>query len=70
MAALILAITTAIVYRGALDNQFVDWDDYTYVTENNLEANIIFFNLYNSLRSCTIILTTSNQDLFCCSNFS
>lgn len=36
VAALVLAITTAFVYKGALDNQFVDWDDYTYVTENNL----------------------------------
>ncbi|CAA6829418.1 MAG: Tetratricopeptide (TPR) repeat protein [uncultured Aureispira sp.] len=36
LAALILAIMTAFVYKGALDNEFVDWDDYTYVTENNL----------------------------------
>jgi tetratricopeptide (TPR) repeat protein len=36
VAALILAVATAFVYRGALDNEFVDWDDYTYVTENNL----------------------------------
>ena len=36
IAALILAVATAFVYRGALDNEFVDWDDYTYVTENNL----------------------------------
>lgn len=36
IAAICLALTTAFVYRGALDNEFVDWDDYTYITENDL----------------------------------
>lgn len=36
IVALCLAVLTAFVYRGALNNEFVDWDDYTYVTENNL----------------------------------
>jgi hypothetical protein len=36
LAALMLALTTFYVYKGALNNEFVDWDDYTYVTENNL----------------------------------
>lgn len=36
VAAFFLAISTIFVYKGALDNEFVDWDDYTYVTENNL----------------------------------
>lgn len=36
LAAFFLALVTAFVYRGALDNEFVDWDDYTYITENDL----------------------------------
>ncbi len=31
---LILAILTRFVYNNALDNQFLDWDDQSYVTEN------------------------------------
>jgi len=34
--AFFLSIISAFVYKGALDNEFVDWDDYTYVIENNL----------------------------------
>lgn len=36
LSAIALALSTIFVYRGALDNEFVDWDDYTYVIENNL----------------------------------
>lgn len=36
IAALVLSLLTIYTYKGALDNEFVDWDDYTYVTENNL----------------------------------
>ena len=31
-----LAILTFIAYQPALDNQFVDWDDYAYVVDNDL----------------------------------
>lgn len=32
--ALGIALLTALVFSSALENQFVDWDDYTYVVEN------------------------------------
>ena len=35
-ACLLLGVLTYVVYQGAFDNQFVDWDDYAYVIENNL----------------------------------
>jgi lipoprotein NlpI len=34
--AVAIAILTFFFYRGSLDNQFVDWDDYPYVIDNNL----------------------------------
>jgi hypothetical protein len=36
ISALIIAVTTFITFKGALDNDFVDWDDYAYVIENDL----------------------------------
>ena len=33
---LVLAILIFIAYQPALDNQFVDWDDYAYVVDNDL----------------------------------
>lgn len=36
LAGIGLVILTAWVYSGALDNDFVDWDDYHYVIDNNL----------------------------------
>ncbi len=36
IVAAVLAVLTAVVYHGALDNDFVDWDDYKYVIENDL----------------------------------
>jgi len=38
----LLLLLTAIVlftYRNVFDNSFVDWDDYTYVVENDLVRN-------------------------------
>lgn len=32
--ALVIALLTAFVYSHAINNQFIDWDDYTYVVEN------------------------------------
>ncbi|MFK7796664.1 MAG: tetratricopeptide repeat protein [Aureispira sp.] len=40
-AALILVLLTAFVYRGALNNEFVDWDDYKYVINNDLVRSSI-----------------------------
>jgi len=34
--ALVIGLLTFAAYYNSLDNQFVDWDDYTYVIENNL----------------------------------
>lgn len=31
-----LIVATSVAYQPALDNEFVDWDDYTYVVENDL----------------------------------
>jgi hypothetical protein len=36
LVALLLSIMVMISYRNAFDNEFVDWDDYTYVVDNNL----------------------------------
>lgn len=36
IAAAVLSLLTFFVYQGALDNDFVDWDDFAYVLENNL----------------------------------
>lgn len=33
-AAVLLFVVTRIVYQSALDNEFVEWDDQLYVTEN------------------------------------
>lgn len=36
LAAFLISLLTFITYQGALDNHFVDWDDYDYVIQNNL----------------------------------
>src|SRR5450759_35827 len=36
LVALLLSIMVMISYRNAFDNEFVDWDDYTYVVDNLL----------------------------------
>ncbi|WP_052599526.1 tetratricopeptide repeat protein [Aureispira sp. CCB-QB1] len=70
-AALVLAIITAFVYRGALNNEFVDWDDYTYVTENHLVRSATdiaaFIQLKGSQRTISPTVnphTTSIGDVF------
>lgn len=40
-AALVLVLLTFFVYRGALNNEFVDWDDYKYVINNDLVRSSI-----------------------------
>jgi protein O-mannosyl-transferase len=39
LAALALVVLTAVAFQPALDNDFVDWDDYTYVVENDMVRN-------------------------------
>ena len=36
LSLLIITGVTLFTYVGALDNDFVDWDDYAYVIDNNL----------------------------------
>jgi regulator of sirC expression with transglutaminase-like and TPR domain len=36
LVAFLLIILVLITYRKAFNNDFVDWDDYTYVVDNNL----------------------------------
>ncbi len=38
-AALLIIIATRVAYQSALDNQFVEWDDQLYVTENPMVLN-------------------------------
>jgi Tfp pilus assembly protein PilF len=71
LAALILAILTSYTYKGALDNELVDWDDYTYVTENNLVRSgtdiASFMRLKGSKQSFSPTLsahTTTINDVF------
>ena len=39
--ALLLAICTFLVYRGSLNNDFVNWDDHVYVLQNDLVRSSI-----------------------------
>jgi protein O-mannosyl-transferase len=39
IAALVLVIMVLAAYHKAFDNNFVDWDDYTYVVNNDLVRN-------------------------------
>ena len=39
LIALLLAILVLTTYRKSFHNDFVDWDDYTYVVENDLVRN-------------------------------
>ena len=36
---ILLIVLLLVTYWNAFDNDFVDWDDYTYVVENNLVRN-------------------------------
>jgi len=36
---LLLSAMVLFTYRNVFDNSFVDWDDYTYVVENELVRN-------------------------------
>lgn len=36
LIAILLSMLVLISYRNAYENEFVDWDDYTYVVDNNL----------------------------------
>lgn len=38
-AALLVVILVLITYSGASENEFVDWDDFTYVVNNDLVRN-------------------------------
>lgn len=38
-AALLIAVVVLFTYRGAFNNEFVDWDDFTYVVNNDLVKN-------------------------------
>lgn len=38
-AALLITAIVLFTYRGAFNNQFVDWDDFTYVVNNDLVRN-------------------------------
>jgi hypothetical protein len=52
LCAVLLLILVLITYRGSFKNDFVDWDDYTYVVENNL---------VRSLQTTTLIDVFSKQ---------
>ncbi|BDS11778.1 tetratricopeptide repeat protein [Aureispira anguillae] len=66
-AAIFLLLITIFVYKGALDNDFVDWDDFTYVIENNLvrsDSDIMAFtNLQGKPQSVGTTVAPYNTDL-------
>lgn len=71
LAALSLVLLTAFVYRGALDNEFVDWDDYKYVINNDLvrssidiESSTVLKGRGRVFNSKTSPLQTSIGDVF------
>jgi tetratricopeptide (TPR) repeat protein len=39
LSALFVIVLILVTYRGAFDNEFVDWDDFTYVVNNDLVRN-------------------------------
>jgi hypothetical protein len=39
LCAVLLSIMVLFAYKNAFNNDFVDWDDYTYVVENDLVRN-------------------------------
>src|SRR5262245_5861152 len=38
----VLVLTTFLVFSNAIPNGFTNWDDRTYITENNLIRNLSF----------------------------
>lgn len=58
--AIMIAIVTFIFYRGSLDNQFVDWDDFPYVIENNLVRSQYDISTVARIKGQT---TTSNKEV-------
>jgi tetratricopeptide (TPR) repeat protein len=39
LLAILLSVLVLLTFRNCFDNEFVDWDDYTYVVDNNLVRN-------------------------------
>ncbi len=64
LACLVLALTTYFVYAGALDNEFVDWDDYAYVIDNNLIRADSDISQVRTLNTEPGAYTTTTGDVF------
>ena len=50
-AIIVTLLLTLTAYRRALDNEFVDWDDFTYVVNNNLvrsQADTVLGNIFST----------------------
>lgn len=69
--AFVLAVVTAVVYRGVLDNDFVDWDDYEYVLQNDLvratadiQASTVLKGSERAVKATTSPYQTSLKDVF------
>lgn len=69
--AFLLAFVTAVVYRGVLDNDFVDWDDYEYVLQNDLvratadiQASTVLKGSERAVKATTSPYQTSLKDIF------
>lgn len=56
IVAFIIAVLVGMTYKGALDNDFVDWDDYKYVINNDLVRS-------SSDIESTTVLQGSNRNL-------
>ena len=59
--AFALVILTAFVYQGALDNEFVDWDDYKYVINNDLVRSSIDIESSTVLKGSRRVLKTTTS---------
>lgn len=71
IAAVFLGIITFFAYYGALDNDFVDWDDFAYVIDNNLVRSEVDMNNITRLKQATTSIapapspyTTTTKDVF------
>ncbi len=63
--ALLIAVVTGVVYKGALDNDFVDWDDYKYVIHNDLVRSTADIQAVGNQRRATPSpLQTTLGDVF------
>jgi hypothetical protein len=64
VSSVIIALLTLFVYRGALDNDFVDWDDYTYVIDNDLVRSVSDIDAFKQAQKSKTQLNTNTPSAY------